>query len=423
MKWTDGKPFLVLGASVLALLGTMISVSAAEPIVADHTVVEKYRDIPQYWIDQVKTMWLNVPGESHSRGYRNGLDFLENIDPRFQVNRKDDADPEPYTEQHLRVSGHRRDDGGYWSYGAGEENWYTNAAGIANIKAHIAYSNTHNLAIAAIGFAWCWDMTWHNGPGGSIDSVYHVRWAGSSEGGPEGDLRWGLDAGDQALTGNSVSMDTYLSATQQYIDFAAANGFPTKVFFTTGPVDEYSGESGYQRHLKQQHIRNYVNSHEGILFDYADILQWGDDGSQQTETWTDYSNTLVTFPKMHPNNMLDFGGGYAEDGDHIGERGALRLGKAMWWMLARIAGWDGVSAGPPPVDPAPVDPPPVDPPPAGPPPPGPPPAASLSSSGGGGGSCSISAGGETDRGTLIGMVLVVLSPVIVLAARKAMKKG
>jgi len=29
------------------------------------------------------------------------------------------------------------------------------------------------------------------------------------------------------------------------------------------------------------------------------------------------------------------------DGDHIGEVGALRLGKALWWLLARIAGWDG----------------------------------------------------------------------------------
>ncbi|MBK7733428.1 MAG: Ig-like domain-containing protein [Bacteroidales bacterium] len=30
-----------------------------------------------------------------------------------------------------------------------------------------------------------------------------------------------------------------------------------------------------------------------------------------------------------------------EQTGHISNAGALRLAKAMWWMLARIAGWDG----------------------------------------------------------------------------------
>jgi hypothetical protein len=47
----------------------------------------------------------------------------------------------------------------------------------------------------------------------------------------------GLDAGDYSITGNSVSLDTYLSATQSYIDYCSVNGYSTKVFFTTAPVD------------------------------------------------------------------------------------------------------------------------------------------------------------------------------------------
>ncbi len=48
---------------------------------------------------------------------------------------------------------------------------------------------------------------------------------------------------------------------------------------------------------------------------------------------------------IHSDNMLNLDGTpHTEDGDHIGQRGALRLGKALWWMLARIAGWDGTPA-------------------------------------------------------------------------------
>jgi len=32
---------------------------------------------------------------------------------------------------------------------------------------------------------------------------------------------------------------------------------------------------------------------------------------------------------------------FLEDVGHIGEAGRIRLAKAMWWMLARMAGWDG----------------------------------------------------------------------------------
>ena len=35
-------------------------------IIADHTVVDRYSDIPQQHLDEVKKMWLVIAGESHS---------------------------------------------------------------------------------------------------------------------------------------------------------------------------------------------------------------------------------------------------------------------------------------------------------------------------------------------------------------------
>jgi hypothetical protein len=343
-------PF-VLPSILLAFLLIAKSPPVLSQIIADHIVVDKYDNIPQVWIDEVKKMWVIVAGESHSKGFRIGCQLLENLDPRFQVNIRESGTPEGYTDQYMRLS--RATWGDYnsasgWIYSYGEEDWFTNATAIARTKAHLTYCNTNNLQIAAMGFGWCWDMTADNWPGGTPDPVHQVRWAGRSYNGPEGSLRWGLNAEDQALTNNSVCMDTYLNATQEYMNYCQQNAYPTKMFFTTGPVDGNSNrsENGYQRSIKHQYIKDFVlASSDRILFDYSDILCHSDAGDEQTLTWTDFGGTLRSFPYIHDDNMLDLDGSYSEDGDHIGQRGALRLAKAMWWMLARMAGWDGQTVG------------------------------------------------------------------------------
>jgi len=304
-------------------------------IIADHTIVERYNEIPQHYIDEVKKMWLVYAGESHSAAIRTGLSLLESLDKKSQVTATERGTPQAYTDNYLRVS--RATWGDYsnssgWIYSYGEEDWFANSTAINRTKAGINYCNTNNLTIAAFGFGWCWDDT-HGGPSATTDPVYGCRWYGSSKNGPNGNLPWGLDAGDNSITGNTVCMDTYLNATQQYIDYCTTNGYSTKVFFTTGPVDTYytTGEAGYQGFLKHEHIRKYVKADTTrILFDYADILCYDDNGNRNTSTWDGN-----TFPIITPTNLGD------ESIGHIGSAGALRLAKATWWMLARIAGWDG----------------------------------------------------------------------------------
>jgi len=315
----------------------MASIICQGQIIADHSVVDKYDDIPQHYIDKVKAMWIVIAGESHSEAYRAGLTLLEGINPAFAVSVKESGTPESYTNLNLRCS--RATWGDYsnssgWIYGYGEEDWFTNSTAIARTKTGIAYCNTHNLAISAIGFGWCWDPVGDN-VSTTADAVYGCRWYGWSEGSISGDCCWGLDASDYPITGNSVSMDTYLHVTKEYTDYCSANGLPTKVFFTTGPVDSYynAGERGYQGSIKYDYIRSYVKAdHSRILFDYADILCYDNDGTPSKATWNNH-----TFPIISPTNLGD------ETIGHIGSAGAIRLAKAMWWMLARIAGWDGVT--------------------------------------------------------------------------------
>ena len=265
-------------------------------IIANHTVVDKYDDIPQRWIDSVKTMWVSVAGESHSRAYRTGAQLLENINSKYAVSVLEYGTPDPYTTNNLRLSRATWGDLDHetgWRYSYGEEDWYTSTTAINRTKAGLDYCNNTGPELAALGFGWCWD------PDEQVEA-----------------------------------MDVYNEVTQEYDEYCRTNDYLTKVFFTTGPVDatNASGIVGYYKYLAYEAIRNYVSQTDNaVLFDYADILCYDDDGTGPNTA--SYNGNV--FPIITQDNVSP------EQTGHISNTGALRLGKALWWMLARIAGWDG----------------------------------------------------------------------------------
>ncbi len=217
----------------LSILTTSVSFSQ---IIADHTVVDRYDDIPQYYINEVKKMWLVYAGESHSEGIRRGLAALGSLNAAYAVSVTEYGTPEAYTSSNLRVSratwGDLNNATG-WIYGYGEEDWYTSALAISRTKAGIKYCHDNGPQISAFGFGWCYDFM------------------------------------------DNVVFSDYLNATQQYVDYCTDNGYNTKMFFTTAPIDNFlaSGEAGWLRFQQNESIRNYVDGYSSAnLFDFADIL-------------------------------------------------------------------------------------------------------------------------------------------------------
>ena len=307
---------------------------AQTAIVADHIIIDDYDMIPQQYIDSVKTMLLNYPGASHGTGLLYGVELLEVLDGTFAADTIFSGTPDNPTSSNFRISRTFRNlTNTGWTTIGGEEEFYTNPTAIAAMETSLDYHKiTLSNPIRVLCFGWCYDMTWHNNCTAETDPVYEVGWAGSSVDGPEGDLAWGLDIADSVITHNSVCMDTYLDAVSQYNAYDATSFV---AFYSTGPMDgNESTDEGYQRYIKHEYIRNYVSANGGYLFDYADIISYDDDGDSVNGTWDEH-----IFPYISTENEGSYDGGHASC--HISESACVRLAKGMWWLLARLAGWDG----------------------------------------------------------------------------------
>lgn len=280
--------------TILICLFYILPLVSYGQIIADHNAVADFDNIPQKWIDEVKKMQLGYIGESHSKGIGIGLNALEASNAIYQVTVS--STPAANISSYLRNFESFWGDANYstgW-HDLGEEDWYQSTLAISRIKAGITYINeTLGTPISVFGFGWCWD------PAETADK-----------------------------------MPAYVNATKEYIQYCISKGYNTKVIFTTGPVDSEnaSGQTGWNKYLAYKAIRDAVpKDQSGILFDFADILCY-DNNSQTPNTYTWSGNT---YPIITTTNLGD--GNYA----HMGSEGVLRLAKAMWWMLARIAGWDG----------------------------------------------------------------------------------
>ena len=136
---------------------------------------------------------------------------------------------------------------------------------------------------------------------------------------------------------------------QVYLDLMGGleKEFPkVKFVYMTGHLDG-SGKSGNLNQRNEQ-IREFCRKNNKILFDFADIESFDPDGKQNymeldakdscdykgdgaTRNWTD------DWLEANPNHGIALPGSAAHSKPL---NGALK-GRAFWWMLARLAGWNG----------------------------------------------------------------------------------
>jgi len=138
-----------------------------------------------------------------------------------------------------------------------------------------------------------------------------------------------------------AGINIYLNAMNQLeIDY------PDVTFiYMTGHLDIYAYTNLKARN---QQIRDYCIANNKILFDFADIESYGPDG-----TFYDYAhdscgyydgpggsllgNWAIEWTAAYPSSELSWSCSCA----HSQNVNCNLKARAFWWMMARMAGWDG----------------------------------------------------------------------------------
>ncbi|MCK5786969.1 MAG: T9SS type A sorting domain-containing protein [Candidatus Sabulitectum sp.] len=109
--------------------------------------------------------------------------------------------------------------------------------------------------------------------------------------------------------------------------------YPDVTFIYLTGNAQGTGSSGYNRFQRNNQIRDYCAVNDKVLFDFADLDCWWYNPSSLQWEHNTYSYSGTNVPSEHPQY-------YGDEYGHTTAASCTIKGKAWWWMMAVLAGWN-----------------------------------------------------------------------------------